>query len=168
MKRGFTICAIMLCLICSAAHAGSAENDEAVRILGYESFKRVLMYSIDKTMLGEYKDSVVDPGGLIVLLADIDSVGARKILLQLTEVYIGEATGEALNYAVVKQDKAIEEDLRQLLEKDVECGLLKESHTYVRTYEVKKIRCKTRESRDRKIKWLLEMIEEGRELEYVL
>ena len=110
--------------------------------------------------------AVADPGGLILLLGEIDSEEARSILIGLTEVYIGSATSEALTFSAIKQGKAIEDDLMRLLSQPISCGILNDNLLPPMNY--KYIQCLDKTERDRRIKKFLKYISEGREVEYAL
>jgi len=140
-----------------------SESEKATQEFAYFTLKKMMLHSLDKTINREYEAAIIDPSGLIVLLADLDNDDARSLLLQILEVYVGSATGEALSYAIVKQGKKIKNDLEVLLNQPVRCDFLKNN-----TYKAGNLRCLSKETRDRNIRRLLNLIERGKRIEYVL
>jgi len=146
-----------------ATVANNQPQEEAVTDFAYDSFRKVIARSLEKELV-EDKQSAI-PSGLIILLGEIDSANARNLLLQMLEVYIGEAHYETLSYAIVKQGKKIRKGLKNLLTTDPSCDFLDGV-----CLENKKclLKCLTKEERNRNIYWLLDLIDKGRKLEYVL
>ena len=154
----FTI--VFLTIFPTTAFSNSQNSDKTTQEFAYESLTKVILHSLNLSLGGRSKETVVDPSGLILLLASDKSIEARNLLLQLLELNIGPVHAEALSYAVVKQGKAIEDDLRNLLREPVECTLLKNDR-----FEA--LQCLSQEARDAHVRWLLKLIENGKTIEYV-
>jgi len=135
--------------------------EKETRDFAYFTLRKILIHSLDKELSGADEEAVVSPDGLIVLLADMDSDEARGILLELVEVYVGSATGEAVTYAVVKQGKSIRDDLKSLRSKPVTCSLL----ANIKNHPV--LKCLSRQERDSRISRYIGFINSGEIIQYV-
>jgi len=138
-------------------------SDKDVRKFAYDSFKLVLSYSLDKSLSGDFEHEIADPSGLIVLLAEINAAEARNLLIQLVEVHLGPVHSEALDYAIVKQGKKIRASLMTLSAKPVQCAFL---NNELSGAKLDKVKCLNKQDRDRIIASLLNLIDQGKPLEY--
>ena len=156
---------IMFCLIGPRfAYSGSNALDKSTREFGYLSLKQAIIYSLDMHLGGYPEDAIANPNGLIALLGLTDSNEARELLLELVEVNISEIHGKALTYAILKQGSAIRYELKSLMDKPIECALIKKG---AHSKTINKIRCITKKTRNRRIKFYLEMIDKGETTELV-
>lgn len=166
MNQKIIIAAVVIELLFPAfASAGNDAVDKPVKEFAYDSFKLVLSHSLDKSLSGNSEAEIADPSGLIILLSEIDSDEARSVLVQLAEIKLGPVHSEALDYAIARQGKKIRSKLNSLLTKSVQCDFLKNS---LKGPKYSKLRCFSQHDRDQYIKSLLESIDQGKKIEYVL
>ena len=147
----------------SPSLAGEHTNLKEVRRFAVESLQRSILQSVSNALTGHGKESIADPGGLVVLLADVDTEAARDLLAGLVEVDVGAATSEAVDYAVLAQGKKMRDRLEALITSPARCSVLNLSDGKVTT-----IPCLSKDERNRRIHRLLELIELGRRIDYVL
>jgi hypothetical protein len=158
-----------VCVLLLAASAGTpSENappsNDAVRRFALESLRRSIIHGLSIPVEARRIDPPADPAGLILLLAEIDSKGARRLLVEMLELRMGEADAEALFSAVTSQGRAIEPMLRQALGQPVRCDIIRGTQKIQRT----PLACSTPEERDRTVLHLIDLIEKGQKIEYVL
>jgi len=165
MKRIY--CFLVMCFVFNSPFVKvfASSSDTKVKEFAYDSLRLAILGTLDKCLSGKQDQMVADPGGLIVLLGEIDSDPARHLLLQLLDIQIGEANSEALSYAVVKQGKKILPDLKRLLSDPINCSILNNKN-FKQTSN--KLQCLTVDTRNRRINWLIDIINTGKTLEYVL
>jgi len=132
--------------------------------IAIKSLERILIHSLRKTRDNQYKEAITDPDGLLLLLGTIDNSSARRLLLDLLELYFGSATGEALSHAVLIQGKKIRNDLLKLKSSPVRCDLLKE---YPSEKHIDPISCLDAKSRDSRVQRLIDLINEDFIPQYV-
>ena len=164
MKKILLIVTLFYLIQPTCTYASTDPIDKPAVRFAYSSLKQALIHSLDVTMTGNSEDAITNPNGLITLLGHTDSEEARELLLELVEVHIGEAHGEALTYAILKQGNAMGYALKSLMNKSCECALIKKG-SYSKT--INRIRCITKKTRNMRIKFYLEMIEKGETIELV-
>jgi hypothetical protein len=158
MKKILFIITLFWLIQPPCAYAGTDAHDNPARKFAYKSLKQALIHSLDVTMTGNTEDAITNPNGLIVLLGHTDTEEARDLLLELVEIHIGEAHGEALTYAILKQGNAMRYALKSVMDKSCECALIKKG-SYAKS--INRIRCITKKTRNMRIKFYLEMIDKG-------
>ena len=161
-KKLCSISVIFVVLIINPLYGASMQNQELVDF-AYISFANSLLFSIEKTLAGEDKSAAADPGGMILLLGEIDSDHARELLIDLLDLYIGSATSEALYYSIVKHGKTIERQLLLKLESPISGRLIKMGKE--KGYKIDLL---STNERNERIKWLLDIIGSGKKLDYTL
>jgi hypothetical protein len=162
-KLPFAICFFIFQIIFT--NSIYAEPPEVVKKFAYDSLGIAILHSLDKSFARGDTNTPADAGGLIILLGEIDNDDARNLLVQLLEVYIGEANYEALSYSVVRQGKSIRKRLKDMLSMPVTCSLLGIEYSPKKDSQ---LRCLTVEDRNRRINRLIDMIDKNVELQYVL
>jgi hypothetical protein len=95
----------------------------------------------------------------------MDTVEARHLLVGLLDVRIGEVDSEALISAISMQGESLEPELARVIKGPVRCELLRSGGALGEEWPLE---CKSRDERDRLVRWLLEHIRDGVRIEYVL
>lgn len=155
------ILGVLLVILIIFTNQAYCSTQKEVTDFAYESLVFALLVSI----YGEPQMRCVDPPGLIILLGEIDTEEARSTLCKLLELYIGSANGEALTYAVVRQGPKILDDLHRLSSEPAERSLKFRYYILPKSVQIKYL---SDEERNRTIKWLIEIIESGKSIEYAL
>lgn len=144
-------------LLMTVFETACATPAQEVERFSFNSLEKAVFSTLEKSLANEPADT--DPGGLIIVLGEIDSEYTRATLLRLANVYLGSANSEAFQYAVSQQGKLLLGGLRELLGSPVNCEFLRQGSN---------LRCLERESRNRQIRRLIKIIENGEKIEYLL
>jgi hypothetical protein len=156
------------CLMTLAANGdarseGAATGDVATRKFAFDSLRRSIIHGLSVPVDARGIDLPADPAGLILLLGEMDSPDARRLLVGLIELRMAEADAEALFSAITYQGKEIEPALRGILGQPVRCRILDGTQETQRT----PLSCVSPDRRDAKATRMIDLIEKGERIEYV-
>jgi len=135
-----------------------ASEDSPEREFAYDSQSLAILKGFEKESNNKQTD--YSASGLIILLSELSTEKSRMLLVELLDVYVGSANAEALDFAIVKQGEAIMPLLQKINEKAVECKLLKERKFC--------LSCVTLDNRNKRLKSLIDMIQNNVKLDYVI
>ena len=107
--------------------ASSAGGEAGPAAFAFDSARRAVIHSAAKVLGGRHADADADPGGLVLLLGEIDREEARLLLTQFTDVYLGEAQEGALSYAVARQGRRMEKHLLEIQRTGGKCRVLRDA-----------------------------------------
>jgi len=153
VKIYYNLLLAVVVLLMTSASSYAENNTDIVDAYGYSSIKFSILNSLG------HERPPNDASGLLVFLGSIDDSSARKLLVDLTSYYLGSATGEALHYSIVRQGKEILPELMRALDEPITC-----TGKVVSPPE----KCLSLEERDRLIRKLINLIDSGKKLDYVM
>lgn len=109
----------------------------------------------------------LDAAAMIIALGYVDRESARKVLIRLSEVYLGEADAEALHSALTMQGKKVRSDVAIAQAMPVRCQALKGASASI-TATIENLHCLSQEEYSTFLKMVLDDIDAGRVVPYAL
>jgi hypothetical protein len=134
------------CISAPPQHENSIYSD-----LAYSSLKTAILNSAG------INNPPNDSAGLIILLSEIDTEAARSLLVELTNYYLGSATGEALTFSLVYQGTEIVDHLSLESKNKTKCVVRKVYGD---------VRCKEHQEKVEYILHVIRIINSGQLVEY--
>ena len=141
-----------------------ATDPDVVTDLGYSALEFAILNSIRPPP----HEPPNDASGLISLLGNIDTDRSRRLLIRLTNYYIGSHPSEVLSYSITRQGRKILGDLKEEMKRPINCTALKPITETLKETQLPGPRCRAIGERDRAIKWYIELIEADEQVEFIL
>jgi hypothetical protein len=160
---------LVLFVFLASVVGGTSWGNEAAGVLTEnDAFKAIESSILVAAALDAQKAPPhLDAAAMIVALGYVNRLSARKTLVRLSQVYLGEATAEAVHSALTMQGKTIRSELERAKAGRVLCEALKQPSAAVMEY-TKTLRCVNQEEYAAFLGAVLDDIDAGRVAPYAL